>query len=58
MNPMTKPEAIQFWIQVANDLMAHLPPSAKVGFHQVAQEAVKALEAQNAPPVSENAGKP
>lgn len=42
---MTKPEALQFLAQVATDFMATLPPSAKPGFQQIAQQAIKVLEA-------------
>jgi len=55
---MTKPEALQFLAQVATDFLLTLPPSAKVGFQQLAQQAIKELEAKEVPPVSENAGKP
>lgn len=55
---MTKLEALQFLAQVATDFLATLPPSAKVGFQQLAQQAIKAIEAKEAPPMSENAGVP
>jgi hypothetical protein len=46
---MTKPEALQFLAQVATDFLASLPPSAKPGFQQIAQQAIKTLEASETP---------
>jgi hypothetical protein len=55
---MTKLQALQFITQVANDFLATLPPSAKEGFRQHAQQAIAALEKPDAPPVSTNEQKP
>ncbi len=55
---MTKLQALQFITQVANDFLATLPPSAKEGFRQHAQQAIAALEKPDDPPVSTNEQKP
>ena len=55
---MTKPQALQFLAQVAQDFLNTLPPSAKEGFRQHAQQAIAALEKPDAPPVSTNEQKP
>ena len=51
---MTKPQALQFLAQVAQDFLGTLPPSAKEGFRQMAQQAITELQKQDAPPVSTN----
>lgn len=49
---MTKQQALQFLAQVAQDFLSTLPPSAKEGFRNVAQQAIAALEKPDAPPTS------
>lgn len=48
---MNKQQALQFFIQVANDFLNTLPPSAKAPFQQVAQQAITALEKSDPPKV-------
>jgi hypothetical protein len=50
---MTKPEALQFLAQVAQDFLNTLPPSAKEGFRQHAQQAITALQQPDPPPKAE-----
>ncbi len=40
---MTKPEAIQFLAQVAQDFLAQLPLSTREPFRQAAQQAINEL---------------
>ena len=47
---MTKPEALQFLAQVAQDFIATLPQSAKEVFRQQAQQALNELMKQDPPP--------
>jgi hypothetical protein len=46
---MNKQQAIQFLAQVAQDFLNTLPPSAKEGFRQHAQQAITALEKPDPP---------
>ena len=55
---MDKPTALQFLAQVAQDFLNTLPPSAKEGFRQHAQQAIAALEKPDAPPTSGNSQQP
>ena len=55
---MTKLQALQFITQVANDFLVTLPPSAKEGFRQHAQQAIAVLEKPDAPPTSGNSQQP
>lgn len=55
---MNKTQALQFIAQVASDFLNTLPVSAREPFRQQAQQAIDALEKSEAPPVSENVGKP
>ena len=55
---MTKLQALQFITQVANDFLATLPPSAKEGFRQHAEQAIAALGKPDAPPTSGNKQEP
>lgn len=46
---MDKKTALQFLAQVAQDFLNTLPPSAKEGFRQLAQQAIQALEQPDPP---------
>ncbi len=55
---MTKPQALQFLAQVAQDFLNTLPPSAREGFRKEAQQAIEELQKPDAPPTSTNEQKP
>jgi hypothetical protein len=50
---MDKNAALQFLAQVAQDFLNTLPPSAKEGFRQHAQQAITALQQPDPPPKAE-----
>ena len=55
---MTKPQALQFLAQVAQDFLAKLDKSVQPGFQRDAQEAINVLMKPDEPPVSTNEQKP